>query len=121
MLNQDPKEFAKYSMMYKKLTLIYPEERDVTINPIMITKENGNKNLRYFVSIKGDNSVYEWTYFKPKEIPEKTWHYGSAIIEQLQTLTEWNFSYEILNDKKFWENYVLFKTDKKYKYLKEIK
>jgi hypothetical protein len=115
-----PKGFSKYSMMYKKLTLIYPDERNVIINPIMITDERGLKTLRYFVAIKNIDTIYEWTYFKPKEIPEKTWHYGSLIIEQLETLTQWNFSYKTLNDKDFWDNYVLNKTGDNYKYLIEI-
>lgn len=104
-------------MLYKKLTLIYPEERNVVINPIMITNDKGEKTLRFFVAFTQDNSIYEWTYFKPQTIPEKTWHYGSNIIDQLKTITEWNFSYNTLDDKNFWTKYVLIKSGDNYKYL----
>lgn len=116
-ISQNPAEFSKYSMLYKKLTLIYPEERNVVINPIMITNDKGEKTLRFFVAFTQDNSIYEWTYFKPQTIPEKTWHYGSNIIDQLKTITEWNFSYNTLDDKNFWTKYVLIKSGDNYKYL----
>jgi hypothetical protein len=116
-ISQNPAEFSKYSMLYKKLTLIYPEERNVVINPIMITNDKGEKTLRFFVSFAQDNSIYEWTYFKPQTIPEKTWHYGSNIIDQLKTITEWNFSYNTLDDKNFWTKYVLIKSGDSYIYL----
>ena len=38
-------------------------------------------------------------------------------MEQINTLTTWNFSIKKLNDKDFWEKYVLLKVDDNYKYL----
>ena len=97
--------------------LIYPEERSVVINPIMITDDKGEKTLRFFLTFTEDNSIHEWTFFKPQTIPEKTWHYGSYIIDQLKTITEWNFSYNTLDDKNFWTKYVLVKEGDNFKYL----
>lgn len=116
-ISHNSKEFSKYSMIYKKLTLIYPKEKNVILNPVMITDEKGEKTLRYYLAFKNDKNIYEWTYFKPQILPEKTWHYGSYIIEQLNAITEWNFSFNSLDDKEFWEKYVFIKTGEKYKYL----
>ena len=107
-------------MLYDKPTLIYPKERNVFLNPIMITNAKGEKLLHYFVVFADSKIVYEWTYFKNKKIPEKSWHYGSDIVEQLKALTDWNFSFNTLDDNKFWTNYVSLKLGNNYKYLKQI-
>lgn len=119
-ITQNPKEFSKYSMMYKKLTLIYPEERNVILNPVMITDGKGQNTLRYFLTFKDEKSIYEWTYLTSQILPKKAWHYGSEIVEQLKTITEWNFGFNTLDDKEFWEKYVLLKTGNSYKYLTKI-
>ena len=85
-------DIAKYSIMYEKPTLIYPKERNVILNPILITNWKEEKSIRYFVVIPKDKAIYEWNYFKSNKIPEKTWHYGSEVIKQLEPLTNWNFS-----------------------------
>lgn len=119
-IKNKPSEFNKYSMLYDKPTLIYPKERNVFLNPIMITNAKGEKLLHYFVVFADSKIVYEWTYFKNKKIPEKSWHYGSDIVEQLKALTDWNFSFNTLDDNKFWTNYVSLKLGNNYKYLKQI-
>jgi hypothetical protein len=119
-ITQNPKEFSKYSMMYKKLTLIYPEKRDVILNPIMITDGKGQNTLKYFLTFKDEKTIYEWTYLTSQTLPKKAWHYGSDIIEQLKPITEWNFGFNTLDDKIFWEKYVLLKTGNSYKYLTKI-
>lgn len=121
MIKNNPTDFSKYSMLYKKLNLIYPKERNVILNPIMFTNAKGEKTLHFFLAFKDTKEIYEWTYFKPKTIPEKTWHYGSEVIDQLKTITEWNFSYTTLDDKIFWDKYVLVKSGDNYKYLKQQK
>lgn len=117
----NPTYFAKYSMLYNHLTLIYPKERNIILNPLMITDSKGQKTLHFYLAFIDSKTIYEWTYFKPKVIPEKVWHYGSDVIDQLKTITEWNFSYITLEDKNFWDNYVLIKSGDKYKYLKQLK
>ena len=116
-----PTEFTEYSMLYKRFTLIYPKERNIVLNPIMITDSKGQKTLHFYFAFIDSKTIFEWTYFKPKVIPEKVWHYGSDIIDQLKTITEWNFSYTTLDDKNFWDNYVLIKSGDNYKYLKQLK
>ncbi|MBL0322289.1 MAG: hypothetical protein IPP80_07965 [Ignavibacteria bacterium] len=113
-------DFTKYAMINQDLTLIYPKERTVVMNPIMITNGKGEKALRFFLAFVDTKKIYEWTYFKPKTIPDRTWHYGSDIIEQLETITEWNFSLKTLDDNKFWSEYVLAKAGSTFKYLKEL-
>lgn len=120
-IKNNPTNFTQYAMLYKKLTLIYSKERKVVLNPIMITNGKGEKALHFFIAFVDTKEIYEWTYFKPKSIPEKTWHYGSEVIDQLKTITEWNFSYSTLDDKNFWDKFVLAKTGDDYKYLKQLK
>ena len=107
-------------MLYKKLTLIYPRERNVILNPLMITNSKGEKTLHFFLAFTDTKTVYEWTYFKPKIIAEKVWHYGSDLIDQLKTITEWNFAFTTLDDKNFWDKYVLTKSGDNYTYLKKL-
>lgn len=119
-VKNNPLDFAKYSMLYKKLTLIYPRERNVILNPLMVTNSKGEKTLHFYLAFTDTKTVYEWTYFKPKIIAEKVWHYGSDLIDQLKTITEWNFAFTTLDDKNFWDKYVLTKSGDNYTYLKKL-
>lgn len=106
----------------KSFAMIYPRERDVILIPIVLEYINGDKILEYFVLIhqqEKDYKFYKWNYFDPNT-PELSSVYGSAINEQLNTLTTWNFSFDFLNDSNFWDNYVLSKKDGVYQYLKQI-
>lgn len=97
--------------------LIYPIEKNVILSPINVKKKGSDMFIRYFVLIPNDEDyeIYEWNYldqnkFKNKaEIP--------SFMEQINTLTTWNFSIKKLNDKDFWEKYVLLKVGDNYKYL----
>ena len=40
-------------------------------------------------------------------------------MEQINTLTDWNFSFKTLEDSKFWEKYVLLKKGDDFKYLEK--
>ena len=110
------------STMYTKIaeqSLIYPTDKFVVINPVQITSNKGVKTIHYFVLLGSKNNLYEWIYFEPKEVTNTFW--GSLVVNQMSTLTNWNFSIENLNDKTFWDESVLLKSGDSYKYLKEIK
>ncbi|TDL99544.1 MAG: hypothetical protein C4K58_06520 [Flavobacteriaceae bacterium] len=119
-VEQKNNEFVKYSTMFDRLNLIFPQDKRVVLNPIAITDNKGNKNLKYIVYIKEENSFYQWTYFQPINLPKNDWHYGTDVINQLGKLTKWNFSYPVLEDDNFWENYVLLKENGQYKFLKKL-
>ena len=58
--------------------------------------------------------------FDESQIKDKIWHYGSIVMAKLNTLTEWNFAFKTIDDKKFWDEYVLVKQGDDYKYLKRM-
>ncbi len=113
---------SKNSETYYKISahsLIYPTDKSIVINPTLITNKEGKKTIHYFVILGNPNSVFEWTYFEPKIVTDNL--YGSQVVEQISTLTEWNFSVDNLNDTEFWNKYVLLKSGDTYKYLTEVK
>jgi len=113
---------SKDSKMYNKISehsLIYPTDKSVVINPTLITNKEGVKTIHYFVILDNLNNIFEWNYFEPKVVIDNL--YGSQVVDQISTLTDWNFSVDNLNDMEFWNKYVLLKTESKYKYLTEIR
>jgi len=107
---------------YTKLSvhsLIYSENRDLAINPVLVTDKNGIKKLHYFVAFNNSQKLYEWFYFEPVAIKGNL--FGSKVVDQIGSITEWNFSVDNLNDEIFWNQYVLLKQGNDYKYLKKIK
>ncbi|MBB2147231.1 hypothetical protein GM921_17150 [Pedobacter sp. LMG 31464] len=113
--SKNPETYYKIS----EHSLIYPADKSIVINPTLITSKAGKKTIHYFVIRGNQNNVFEWTYFEPKIVTDNL--YGSQVVEQISTLTEWNFSVDNLNDTEFWNKYVLLKSDDTYKYLKVIK
>jgi hypothetical protein len=116
MKNTRPTEYS----MFSEHSLIYPKERDVLINPVLITNSEGINTIHYYVVFSDSDNIYEWTYFTPTPINEKI-GFGSKVVEQINTLTDWTFSYKNLNNRTFWDNYVLVKSNNDYKYLKKMK
>ncbi len=114
---KNPNKFAKYSLHQNNLILIFPEDKSLIINPIMITNGRGQDILRYFVTFPNEKSIYEWTYFSPQIINKNTRYYSEKVLEQIQTITDWNFSHKAMHDMGFLEKYVLEKTGTTYKYL----
>lgn len=113
---------SKDSKTYNKISehsLIYPTDKSVVINPTLITSKEGVKTIHYFVILDNQNNIFEWNYFEPKVVIDNL--YGSQVVDQISSLTDWNFSVDNLNDSEFWNRYVLLKTEAKYKYLTEIR
>lgn len=112
---------SKNSETYNKISdhsLIYPSDKSIVINPTLITNKDGKKSIHYFIIVGNQKNVFEWTYFEPKIMTDNL--YGSQVVEQISTLTDWNFSVDNLNDTEFWNKYVLQKSGNTYKYLKEV-
>jgi hypothetical protein len=113
---------TKRPIDYSKISehsLIFSKTRNVVINPVLVTDKNSIKTIHYFVAFNNRNEMYEWLYFTPFQIDNNL--FGSKVVEQFETLTDWNFSFENLNDQRFWDEYVLAKSGDDYKYLKEVK
>lgn len=107
----NPNNYSKLSVH----SLIYSENRDLAINPVLVTDKKGIKKLHYFVAFKESPKLYEWKYFEPSVIKGNL--FGSEVVNQIGSLTEWNFSVDNLNDIEFWNQYVLKKQGNNYNYL----
>ena len=112
------KGFVK--MNGKEYALIFPSNKTVLLSPIVIDYGNEKLELNYFALIpnpKGNYDIYKWTYFDPIK-PQYNSMYGQEVNKQLNEVTKWNFSFDTLEDKDFWDKYVLLKEGNNYKYLK---
>lgn len=112
--NSKPDKYSKISPH----SIICPKDRNIALNPVLIANNEGIKSLHYFIAFKNSSEVYEWTYFEPTELP--TTFYGSEVVNQIGSLTDWNFSVDNLNDETFWKDYVLKKEGNTYKYLSKV-
>ena len=95
----------------------YAKTRDI----IKVKEKDGEMFLRYFVLIpnKDNYDTYEWNYLDPKKF--KNTQLGPSFMDQIHTLTTWNFSFKNLDDKEFWDKYLLVKSNGEFKYLAERK
>ena len=101
--------------------LIYPENFETIICPIKVKPVNKDAFIRYFVlskNVQGSYDLFEWYYLDPKEFTNTAM--GPSLMKQLNSLADWNFSSRQINDEEFWNNYVLFRENEYYKYLKEL-
>ena len=113
--NKKPEQYSTIS----EHALIFSKVKNIVINPALITDNKGLKTIHYFVGFNNSKNLYEWTYFPPFQVKEDS--FGSTVVEQISSLTDWTFSNDNLNDIEFWDNKVLLKSGNEYKYLKEIK
>ncbi len=113
--NKKPEQYSTIS----EHSLLFSKARKVVINPILATDNKGLKTIHYFVAFDDSKVFYEWIYFPPFQVKDDS--FGSTVVEQIGSLTDWTFSNDNLNDTEFWDNNVLFKSGNEYKYLKEIK
>jgi hypothetical protein len=106
----------------KDIQLIFPSDKSVILSPIVLNYGNDKKELNFFVLIpSGEKSfnIFKWNYFKPIKA-EYGNIYGQEVNEQLNQITKWNFSFDTLDDKNFWDNFVLLKSGTDYKYLTKV-
>jgi len=114
-------EIVSLKQMSKDYLFVYPNDKSILLTPIKVKEKDGEMFLRYFVLIpnKDNYDIYEWNYLDPKKF--KNTQLGPSFMDQINTLTTWNFSYKNLDDKEFWEKYVIVKSNGEYKYLEERK
>lgn len=108
------KSISKYS----EHSLIFPVNKNMSINPVLFTDNKHTLTIHYFVNYNG--SLYEWNYISPKIINDNL-DFGETVVNDMEKLTDWNFSVDNLNDNNFWNNYVLKKSGEDYLYLKKVK
>ena len=111
---ENPNQYSKIS----EHSLIFSKTRKVVINPILVTNDKGMKTIHYFIAFDNSKDFYEWTYFSPFQIEDDS--FGSEVVEQIGSLTDWTFSSDNLDDSEFWNNNVLLKSGDQYKYLKKL-
>jgi len=124
MADKDGNEFANYKKRENGLILIYPKDKSVILNGLIVMDYDGGENIRYFLYDVEAGSISEWTYFAENPIEMNTdremWNYGTVIMDQLNTITKWNFSYNSLDDYEFWNNYVFVMMEGEFRYLKVL-
>lgn len=110
-------EIVSLKQMSKDHLLIYPTDKSIILIPIKVKEKDGEFFLKYFVLIpnKDNYDIYEWNYLDQKKF--KNSQLGPSFMEQINTLTAWNFSYKNVDDKEFWEKYILAKARDNYRYL----
>ncbi len=104
---------------YSKGIFIHSKNREITINPIVITDSDGIDTMHYNVLFKNSNNLYKWTYFSD-EVVKNRFSFSSILLDNLESITSWNFSLDELNDSMFWENYVIARKGNEYLYLEQI-
>ncbi len=112
-------EQVTLNQMSKSHLLIYPKEKNVLLCPYNIKDKKKEKIINYLILIKTESGydIYKWNYLKPDDF--KNTAIGPSFMEQINTLTDWNFSFKTLDDSKFWEKYVLLKKGNDFKYLEK--
>lgn len=112
-------EQATLNQMSKPHLLIYPKEKNVLLCPYNIKEKKKEKFINYLVLIKTEKGydIYKWNYLRPDDFKKSA--IGPSFMDQINTLTDWNFSFKTLDDSKFWEKYVLIKKDNDFKYLEK--
>lgn len=118
-ISASPELVSISNQVNNTVTFIYPADRSVILNPIVFIGRNGQRVLKYFVYLPAEKGIYEWTYLPPKVIDSNAW-FATEIIAALKEVIDWNYSFSSLDEPAFWENYILKKEDKKYKYLKRL-
>jgi hypothetical protein len=114
-------EQVTLNQMSKPHLLIYPKEKNIIICPYNIKRKKEDKFINYLVLIKTESGYdpYKWNYLNSDDFKNKA--NGPSFMEQIKTLTDWNFSFKTLDDSEFWKKYVLLKEEDDFKYLEKNK
>ncbi len=117
---QNDYELVLLKHMSREYILIYPVDFKVVMCPIKVKEKDKEMYLRYFVLLADgdDYKVYEWTYLDQSSF--RNTNSAPSFMDQINTLTVWNYSFQRLDDSKFWSDYVLTNVEGQYKYLVEF-
>ena len=103
--------------------LIYPHSKEQVIAAIVVTDQERNSTIHYFLYTMRERKFYQWTLPKPRYIES---YFGYVVREDLADLSSWGVDYHIgdpvitMDDESFWSEYVFKKIDDKYIYLKPV-
>lgn len=114
-------ETAQIKPASRDHVLIYPTDERAILCPVKVKESGKDEVLLYVVLVKQpDNTykTYEWTYLR--QIDFKNTKSGPDLIDQLNTVTRWNYAYTRLDDDKFWNERVLLKSGGSYQFLKAL-
>jgi len=111
-------KFIDYYIPKKGTTLVFPEDMSIVLSPVLIKFDDRLERIIYLVFYEG--KTFQWTYPQLKEFKGARSFYNSFLINELEPLVDWNFSYDTLDDQSFWDNYVLKKENGTFKYLLRI-
>ena len=100
--------------------LIYPKDRHVILNPRRIIDENNDTHIRFFVLLPQTKEIFEWTLVKPYLL-KKGEYLDEPVVKTIGAFTIWDYTYQTLDDDKFWADKVLAKENGHYKYLVKLK
>lgn len=107
------------SPILNKSVLIYNKTKTNILNPEQIKDAKGNTYVRFFLFEASSGNIFEWTYFPPYQ--KKKGNAENGVMSNLNTVTDWNYSFDTLDDENFWNNCVLLKDNGKFKYLTRLK
>jgi len=118
---QNNYEIVSTSQMSKDFLLIYSSAFNVILCPVNVKEKDKDMYIRYFVLLPQDDTfkIYEWTFLNPSDF--KNSHIGPSFMDQINTLTTWNYTFVRLDDITFWNKYVLPRSGDTYNYLTEVK
>ena len=69
--------------------------------------------MHYNILFKDSNKLYKWTYFTDENVKNK-FSFSDVILNNLEKITSWNFSFDELDDSLFWEKYIIAKNGERY-------
>lgn len=111
-------EEVTLKQMSRSHLLIYPLDQKVVLCPYTIKDKGKDGIINYLVLLKTNSGyeVYKWNYLKPEDFKSSS---RASFMDQINTLTDWNFSVDTLDDSEFWETYVLVQEKGVFKYLEK--
>lgn len=112
-------EFIDYYIPNEGITAVFPPDMNIVLTPILIKFNDGIERIVFLIFYKGE--TFQWTYPKLKEFRGARRFYRSFLLDEIEGLVDWNFSYDTLDDQNFWDNYVVKKENGIYKYMSMIK
>lgn len=114
-------ETVRLNQMRAEYLILYPFDTSVFLFPVRVKEAGKPPYLRYFVLLPAEKrcKLYEWTCLESKRPADE--HGSANFLDEINTLTLWNYSIDAVDDAHFWQEYVLKKKNGKYLYLQEVK
>ena len=120
---QLPDEFhlVQTLMHERHFPLIYPNSKEQVLGILKAVDRKGTSRLYYFLYIRADKKIYEWTLPKPRNAGGHHAYLISLDIGDISNLKVHLHEPEMtFDDEIFWSEYVFKKDGDQYRYLKPI-